>query len=443
MRITSTLAVVPYFSSKFWLMLLICSVFSPAVILQAADVPVYAPVKAEYLKSRDGLGNVLQKLNSGKEVTIAYLGGSITAANGWRVQSREWFNKEFPKANIKEVHAAIGGTGSDLGVFRVGHDALASNPDLLFVEFSVNDGGASPDRIWKGMEGIVRQTWAKNPETDICFVYTFAVGQEKDLRAGNCPRAASSMEMLADFYGIPSVNFAKKVVEMEADKKLIFKAEPPAPAEMTLFSTDGVHPLDAGHQIYTDLLADAIKEMEKTSKPLNHESQLSKTFVEDNWQAAKMIPLESKYLPTGNWVELPANNNLSKSFANRLGQIWEADAPGSTLTFKFKGSIAKVYDLLAPDGGQVTITVDGKKIDKLVPRFDSYCTYPRISTLTLAENLDPNAVHTVSLEIHPDQPDRQPVAFRLKDPEKELKAAKYQGTKVRVGQIMILGELVD
>ena len=35
------------------------------------------------------------------------------------------------------------------------------------------------------------------------------------------------------------------------------------------------------------------------------------------------------------------------------------------------------------------------------------------------------------------------MAFRLKDPAKELKAAKYQGTKLRVSQILLLGELVD
>ncbi|MGC4007471.1 MAG: hypothetical protein QM811_31850 [Pirellulales bacterium] len=63
--------------------------------------------------------------------------------------------------------------------------------------------------------------------------------------------------------------------------------------------------------------------------------------------------------------------------------------------------------------------------------------------MSLAEGLDPNAVHTASFVIHPDQPDRQPVAFRLKDPETELKSPKYTGTKVRVGQILILGDLVE
>ena len=95
------------------------------------------------------MGNVLKKLRDGQPVKIAYLGGSITAAKGWRIKTREWFSQEFPKAKVSEIHAAIGGTGSNLGVYRVQRDALKYKPDLLFVEFAVNDGGAPPQQSGK------------------------------------------------------------------------------------------------------------------------------------------------------------------------------------------------------------------------------------------------------------------------------------------------------
>jgi lysophospholipase L1-like esterase len=98
------------------------------------------------------------------------LGGSITAQAGWRPKTLAWFKKNFPSATFSEINAAIGGTGSDLGVFRLQHDVLDHKPDLLFVEFAVNDGGTEPSRIQQAMEGIVRQTWKANPKTDICFV---------------------------------------------------------------------------------------------------------------------------------------------------------------------------------------------------------------------------------------------------------------------------------
>ena len=94
---------------------------------------------------------------------------------GWRNMTTDWFRKANPKANVTEVHAAIGGTGSGLGVFRVGHDALDKNPDLLFIEFATNDSGASDKAIWRNFDGIVQQAWARNPKMDIVFAYTITV----------------------------------------------------------------------------------------------------------------------------------------------------------------------------------------------------------------------------------------------------------------------------
>lgn len=414
--------------------------FTALFSTQAAP-PAYHAVKAELVKPRQGLGNVLQKLQQGKEVNVAYLGGSITAANGWRVKTTRWLKEAFPKARIHEIHAAIGGTGSDLGVFRLQRDVLDHKPDLVFVEFAVNDGGRQPEAIWDSMDGIVRQIWQANPQTDICFVYTFRVNYEKELREGECPRAASAMELLADHYGIPSINVALKIAELEQQGKLKFKSDQPLTNGLIRFSKDGVHPLDQGHEIYTEVIGDAIQKMENDSQPVDHADKLKQPFVKSHWTNAKMIPLEPSML-TGNWKKLPADNILQKRFGNRMGQIWEADAPGSRITFRFRGTQAALYDLLGPDGGQVLITVDGKPSQKPVARFDSYCTYHRISTLRLAQNLDPNQVHTVTVEIHPEQPDRTPVAFRLKNPDEELKSPKYQGTRIRVGQIMLRGELV-
>jgi len=85
----------------------------------------------------------------------------------------------------------------------MGQDVLAFKPDLIFVEFAVNDGGADPFDVLQGMEGIVRQAWRTNPQTDICYVYTYANGFERDLDRGLCPRAASADEKLADWYNIP------------------------------------------------------------------------------------------------------------------------------------------------------------------------------------------------------------------------------------------------
>lgn len=404
----------------------------------------FKPVPAQLLQARGGLGNVLEKLKAGKEVRIGYFGGSITAAAGWRVKTLKWFQEQYPNAKVSEINGAIGGTGSDLGVYRFRQDILQHKPDLVFVEFAVNDGGASPENIYRGMEGIIRQAWTADPTIDLCYVYTFRVGYEKDLDQGLCPRAASADERLADYYGIPSINMALRIAEMARDGKLIFvpKKDPqgkdlPAPEGITLFSTDGVHPLvETGHEIYLQVIADAWKQMESASKPGPH--TLKAPFIADHWERAKLVPLAPSMLTPG-WKKLSATEGIGKSFQNRLPEIWEATKPGEKISFKFKGTIAKLYDLVGPDGAQAVITLDGKA-GKPVPRFDSYCSYHRLSSLTIGQGLE-DAVHTVVVEIHPDQPDRSVVVNREKD-KPGFDPKRYDGTVMRVGFIMLMGEIV-
>ena len=427
-------------------------------------------VKAEEVHVRNGIGHFLKKVNAGTPVTVAYLGGSITAQNGWRPLTTAWLQQTYPQTKFTEVHAAIGGTGSSLGVFRVGHDALVKNPDLLFVEFATNDGSTPPVEIWRQMEGIIRQTWRKDPTTDIVFTYTITAGMMPDYGKGLCPRAASAMEQLADHYGIPSIGFGPRVAAevkagrlvmtlAAAEKETAVPTDTPARDRVIverlakegklLFAKDGVHPVvpvnpqnlfaeTVGHTFYLMSITNGFTQM-VGSKPVDHAAQLATPFIETNMEQAKMVPVCQEML-RGSWRKLDPADPKMKSFSNRMGDLWYASTPGDSLSFSFKGSCCKIYDLLGPDGGQVWVSVDGKKATRVTPRFDSYCTYHRIATLNVFDGAE--GIHTVEITVDAEQPSRQPVAFRLKDPARELAEAKYQGTKFWPAQIMLIGDLV-
>jgi len=389
------------------------------------------------LAPRDGLRNVYAKLKAGKEVRVAYFGGSITAAPGWRVKTLKWLQAAYPSAQVSEIHAAIGGTGSDLGVFRCRQDVLRLKPDLVFVEFAVNDGGASPDQIVRCMEGIVRQIRAADPRTDICYVYTLHTNMRKDYEAGRCPRSVAAQERVADHYGIPSINVALKIVEMARAGTLVYKKEENLPAGAIVFSADECHPTDAAHQVYCDVIVEGLKRMEGMAAPGPHPAK--PPLAPDNLEKAALAPLTPAMLSPG-WKKLDPQAGLGKQFANRLPEIWEGRAPGDAIAFSFKGTTVKLYDIVGPDGGQAVVTVDGKA-GKPQPRFDSYCSYHRLATLHVAEGL-PDAVHTVRVEIHPEQPKRDAVVNKEKD-KPGFDPKKYDGTVLRVGWIMLVGELVQ
>ncbi len=427
---------------RIWVFLfLLIGVAGRGNAMQAQDD--FKLVPAQLFQARGGLPNTFAKLKSGKPVTVAYFGGSITAMEGWRTMTFQWFQKTWPKTAFTQIDATIGGTGSDLGVFRMQQDVLAHKPDLIFVEFAVNDGGADPASIYRGMEGIVRQAWKADPRTDICFVYTFANGQQNDLDKGLFPRASSADDRLADYYGIPSVSVAMKTAELARAGKLNFTPqkdaagkEIAAPEGVILFSHDGVHPDRGGHEVYTQVVTDALKQMEPNARSKAH--KLPKPMQADNWEQAKLVPLEPSILSAG-WVHIDTASGLGQAFHNRMPAMWEARKPGETLTFRFKGTAVKLYDIIGPDGGMALITVDGKA---RTPQalFDSYCSYHRLATLWIDGNL-PDAIHTVKVEVSPEQPDRHSVTD-IESKKPGFDPARYNGTVLRFGGIMILGDLV-
>jgi len=417
------------------ILLALCVAVTTSALAATVDPPL---LPAKLLSVRGGLGNVFQKLEGDGDVTVAYFGGSITAAHGWRPKTLKWFRETWPGAKVKETRAAIGGTGSDLGVFRCQKDVLAGKPDLVFVEFAVNDGGAQPAQIHKTMEGIVRQIWTANPLTDICFVYTIHQGMLKDYAAGNFPRSASSHERIAEHYGIPSICMALRISEMERAGKLIFtlpKGQNP-PKGKTLFSRDSCHPTNEGHDVFLGVIAGSLKQIQETSKPGPH--KMPEPYDADNWQDAQLVDIQPSML-TGSWKKMDTKSGLGHRFHNRLPTLWHGGTPGDKLSFTFKGTMCRFYDLVGPDGGIAIVTMDGKKTGE-AKRFDHYCTYHRLAAFTAAYNA-PEGEHAVTVEISPTQPDREPVLKRVRD-QKGFDPKKFDGTNLWLGYLMLRGELV-
>ena len=414
----------------------------PAGRAQNADFPL-AP--AEEVHARGGLPNFFAKAERpDSEIKVAYLGGSITAQAGYRVKSLAHFRTMFPGAKFTEINAAIGGTGSDLGVFRVKQDVLDQHPDLLFVEFAVNDGGAAPEQIFRCMEGIVRQTWKTAPQCDICFVYTVTEALVAPMLEGKYPRAASAMEKVAEHYHIPSIHMGMEVAKLAKEGRLVWKAPLPktdeekaALGDKFVFAPDSVHPHpETGHELYLQAIVRSLTPIRAASaRPGAHE--LGAPLVADNYERAQLLPISEATLSASFTKLDPAKDAMAKNFP-RLKDLHRASKPGETITFQFKGTRAALYDLVGPDCGQVIVTLDAQPA-KIVPRFDSYCTYPRLATLVIGSEL-PDTVHTVKIEIHPEQPDKAKILAQRQN--KIDKPERYDGTAIYPGAILVLGELV-
>src|SRR5215813_11568936 len=93
---------------------------------------------------RRNIGPFLNKLRAGKDVTVAYIGGSVTAGvgtnnpekNSYRALVTDWLRKNFPRSAIAEINGGIAHTGSLYATLRARRDVIADKPDLVFVDLA-------------------------------------------------------------------------------------------------------------------------------------------------------------------------------------------------------------------------------------------------------------------------------------------------------------------
>lgn len=318
-------------------------------------------VAAEEFRARDGLPNFFAKLRGGEEVRVAYLGGSITEANGWRPKTFAWFQAQYPQAKLVEINAAISGTGSDYGACRVQGDVLSKKPDLVFLECRVNGGGGYEK---KSVEGIVRQIWKHNPRTDICFVYTIGEWMLKDLQAGKSPGFSQVMETIANTYGIPTIDLGVEVAKREKEGTLLYRGTAPVEGKL-LFSSDGVHPLDAGHELYRDIITRSLLKLKDS--PAAQATALLHTLPapleSNNWETASLLPITQATLSAG-WTPVDANTDPvytedRRRTNNMLRGALKCDRPGETITVKWNGTTVGLSDIPYGEGFTLEAVVDG------------------------------------------------------------------------------------
>lgn len=385
---------------------------------------------------RSGLPNFFAKAQSARAVKIVYLGGSITAAqNGWRDITCDWFRINYPETVVSQVNAGIGGTGSNLGVFRTESDVLSQNPDLVFVEFAVNDGGRDPQSIVRTMEGIVRKIWAASPKADICFVYTTDEHRFTELAKGNVAPAILAMEQVAEHYGIPSINMAYRVLELAEAGKLVFTAPAEQNSEKIVFTSDKVHPLsESGHPIYASVIAGSLAKIASDSADRPH--TLPAPLASDNWEKARKVELSR--VEMSGW-ELLADDELARSYERFVKAIYKG-RPGSRLRFSFRGTVLGLYDFLGPRSGKLIVTVDGKRSE--VMRFDRHCSYDRLANVILFENLE-DKVHDVEIEVSGEQLDKASILGPEHLEKMKKSPAMFKGIEYKIGSILIVGDLVS
>lgn len=245
--------------AQVWVKLYLQDGYEAPEETQEAPVDLEAPEYGEMIrKSLMQAGNparlkkALAKARRGEDVTVAFIGGSITqGAGAIPINTACYAYKTFQRfcrlagkgteENIHYVKAGVGGTPSELGMLRYDRDVRrdgAVEPDVVVVEFAVNDLGDETEG--ECFDSLVRKILGgKNAPAVILLFAVFASDWNLQERLAPVGQA----------YRLPMVSVRDAVVEQFYKKtgegKLFGKSQ---------FFYDCYHPTNLGHTVMADCI---------------------------------------------------------------------------------------------------------------------------------------------------------------------------------------------
>lgn len=207
-----------------------------------------------YINYRASLEHTYKKLTEDKTLNVVYFGGSVTAGYGssnsnaysWRALIGKWISTEFPNAKINNINRALGESGTYLGANRVQMDIISAQPDLLFIEYSINDYyyKSTYEKASSQYETIIREVKNALPETDIVTILVTDQNCLETNQQGKLHIQAQAHEDIAEAYNIPTIHAGRYLAAVA--KYSI--------SEWSNYAIDIVHPNDAGYEIYYQVI---------------------------------------------------------------------------------------------------------------------------------------------------------------------------------------------
>jgi len=308
-----------------------------------------------YFVLRDGLPNARVRFANKRKGRVAFLGGSITAAQGWRPMVSVALQKRFPGTRFDFVNAGISSTDSSLAPFRLGSTVFhRGQVDLLFVEFAVNDqhnSRSATERV-RGMEGIIRQARRRNPDIDIIVLYCVDPIKMQQINAGKIPPEIVSHEKVARYYGIPSVDLAREVTER-------INA-----GEFDWQTFGGLHPAPFGHRLYARSIGhlfDAAWPMPLAADAKVRPHRMPAGPLDPlNYEHGRYVDLDQAQLASG-WERVRSWTSNDAQTREKFTHVpmLVATEPGAVLRLQFTGTAVGILVVAGPDVGYIEFNIDG------------------------------------------------------------------------------------
>ena len=230
------------------------------------------------------LKTAIQKAREGKDVSLAYIGGSITEGGGYNPNSACYaevsataFAKKYGIDEGKNVHfinAGMSGTSSDIGIIRYRRDVVgrlpegSSHPDVLFVEFAVNDSGCET----KGgaYEGLIRQALKSGSAVVLVFSVFNNLNRVEEM----------NYRKYGTKYDLPMISTADAIEEVYQEAGFY-----------EWFYNDTLHPNANGYKLMADCILELMDRVDKEEAEADNATDVDsiEAVTSSSYEGIKMI----------------------------------------------------------------------------------------------------------------------------------------------------------
>ncbi len=300
---------------------------------------------AIFQRGKISLGNparileFIEKIRQGRRIVYGAIGGSITEGAGasckelrYVEQFAAWLRVHYRNPGIEVVNAGIGASNSLFGAFRVDKDLLRYSPDLITVEYAVNDT-TNPDTA-ASYEALLRKCLELSPDTAVILISTMNyLGENKQhlhIPAGS-------------HYQLPMISYRDAVYPEVSAGRIAWSD----------ISPDTVHPDNQGHTLIKDMLVMLMQELETApaADPVPLPAYLDPAAAK--YAHVRIADAGSmEVLTCTGWQTGPHKGGYSG---------WQTNDPAALLEVRFSGRyIAIGCQQYAGDFGRALATIDDR-----------------------------------------------------------------------------------
>ena len=352
------------------------------------------------------LGKAIARAKNGEDITVAYIGGSITQGAGATPINTECYAyKSFcrfadltgAKENVHYVKAGVGGTPSELGMIRFDRDVRhgEKDPDVVVVEFAVNDEGDET----KGdcYESLVRKLLKLDSKPAVILLFS-VFADDYNLQDRLMPVGYQ--------YDLPMISLKNAVTPQFYDKenRIISKNQ---------YFYDIYHPSNLGHTIMADCIANLFREVEKAdfeSVADNTEELLKKApAIGNTFDDVKLLDKKDTYdkavINCGGFTETDdvlqsVEMNLDLDFTKQFPYNWMYDGTkgcrGSfEMTITCKSLVLVFKDSGETDAAKAEVYVDGNWVRTADPYVNGWLHCNPLVIIKGSESKE----HTVRIQV--------------------------------------------